>query len=202
MLKGKFDMNDYLEQIGVLQKMGPLKDMVEKIPGMADHIPEGAQISDDQLVRIKSIISSMTDDERRHPERFIVTSWEEVVEGGKRKKKRSAFYETGRLGRVARGSGRRDNEVADLLNQFATMRQLMMQLGMQTGILSKIPGFKQLQQAKNLMGLDVNQLASMMQTPSAERGHFQAPKRNIDRAKEKRKRKDARKARKKARKRR
>jgi len=202
MLKGKFDMNDYLEQIGVLQKMGPLKDMVEKIPGMADHIPEGAQISDDQLVRIKSIISSMTNDEKRHPERFIVTSWEEVVEGGKRKKKRSAFYETGRLGRVARGSGRRDNEVADLLNQFATMRQLMMQLGMQTGILSKIPGFKQLQQAKNLMGLDVNQLASMMQTPSAERGHFQAPKRNIDRAKEKRKRKDARKARKKARKRR
>ena len=32
-----------------------------------------------------------------------------------------------------------------------------------------------------MMGLDVNQLASMMQTPSAERGHFQAPKRNVDR---------------------
>ena len=53
-----------------------------------------------------------------------------------------------------------------------------------------------------MMGLDVNQLANMMQTPSAERGHFQAPKRNVDRVKEKRKRKDARKARKKARKRR
>ena len=52
----------------------------------------------------------------------------------------------------------------------------------------------------HVMGLDVNQLANMMQTPSAERGHFQAPKRNVDRAKEKRKRKDARKARKKARK--
>jgi signal recognition particle subunit SRP54 len=202
MLKGKFDMNDYLEQIGVLQKMGPLKDMVDKIPGMADHIPEGAQVSDDQLVRIKSIISSMTLDEKTHPERFIVTSWEEVVDGGKRKKKRSAFYDTGRLARVARGSGRREQEVADLLNQFATMRQVMMQLGMQTGLLGKIPGFKQLAQAKNLMGLDMNQLASMMQTPSAERGHFQAPKRNVDRAKEKRKRKDARKARKKARKRR
>jgi signal recognition particle subunit SRP54 len=195
-------MNDYLEQIGVLQKMGPLKDMVDKIPGMADHIPEGAQVSDDQLVRIKSIISSMTLDEKTHPERFIVTSWEEVVDGGKRKKKRSAFYDTGRLARVARGSGRREQEVADLLNQFATMRQVMMQLGMQTGLLGKIPGFKQLAQAKNLMGLDMNQLASMMQTPSAERGHFQAPKRNVDRAKEKRKRKDARKARKKARKRR
>jgi hypothetical protein len=48
----------------------------------------------------------------------------------------------------------------------------------------------------------VNQLASLMNTPSTERGHFQAPKRNVDRAKEKRKRKDARAARKKARKRR
>src|SRR6516225_6947226 len=75
MLKGHFDMNGYLEQIGVLKKMGPLKEMMEKIPGMADNIPEGAQISDDQLVRIKSIISSMTGDEKRHPERFIVTSW-------------------------------------------------------------------------------------------------------------------------------
>ena len=55
---------------------------------------------------------------------------------------------------------------------------------------------------KKFAGVDVNQLASMMQTPSAERGDFQAPKRNVDRVKEKRKRKDARKARKKARNRR
>jgi signal recognition particle subunit SRP54 len=200
MLKGKFDMNDFLEQIGVLKKMGPLQDMVEKIPGIADAIPEGVQVSDDELVKISAMISSMTQDERRHPERFVVTSWEEIVEGGKRKKKRSAFYDTGRLARVARGCGRREQEVADLLNRFAMMRQMMMQIGMSTGLLGKIPGFKQLAQAKKMMGLDVNQLASMMQTPSAERGDFQAPKRNVDKAKEKRKRKDARKARKKARK--
>jgi signal recognition particle subunit SRP54 len=202
MLKGKFDMEDFQEQLAVLKKMGPLKDMVDKIPGIADAIPEGANVSDDELVKIGSMISSMTRDERRHPERFIVTSWEEVVDGGKRKKKRSAFYDTGRLARVAKGSGRREQEVADLLNRFAMMRQMMMQIGMSTGLLSKIPGLKQLGQAQKLMGLDVNQLANMMQTPSAERGHFQAPKRNVDRAKEKRKRKDARKARKKARKRR
>src|SRR6185295_4819519 len=200
MLQGKFDMNDFQEQLQVLKKMGPLKDMVEKIPGIADAIPEGAQVSDDELVKIGSIISSMTGDERRHPERFIITSWEEVVEGGKRKKKRSAFYESSRLARVAKGCGRREQEVADLLNRFAMMRQMMMQIGMSTGLLGKIPGFKQLAQAKKMMGLDVNQLANMMQTPSAERGHFQAPKRNVDRVKEKRKRKDARKARKKARK--
>jgi hypothetical protein len=52
---------------------------------------------------------------------------------------------------------------------------------------------------KKFAGVDVNQLASLMNSPSAERGGFQAPKRNVDKAKDKRKRKDARKARKKAR---
>ena len=43
MLKGKFDMNDFLEQIGVLKKMGlAVKEMVEKIPGIADAMPEDA----------------------------------------------------------------------------------------------------------------------------------------------------------------
>ena len=202
MLKGKFDMNDFFEQIGVLKKMGSLSEMVEKIPGVAEAMPEGAKIDDRELVRIGAMISSMTDDERRHPERFVVTSWEEIVEGGKRKKKRSAFYDQGRLRRVARGSGHKENEVADLLNRFAMMRQLMMQIGMSSGLLGKIPGFKQLAQLKKFNGIDVNQLAGMMNTPSPERGHFQAPKRNVDRAKEKRKRKDARKARKKGRQRR
>jgi Zn-finger nucleic acid-binding protein len=49
--------------------------------------------------------------------------------------------------------------------------------------------------------MDMDQLASMMSTPSPERGHFQAPQRNQDRAKDKRKRKQARNARKKARRR-
>jgi signal recognition particle subunit SRP54 len=202
MLKGKFDMNDFLEQIGVLQKMGSLSDLVEKIPGVSDAMPEGAKIDDRELVKIKAIISSMTDDERRTPERFVVTSWEEVVEGGTRRKKRSAFYEQGRIRRVARGSGFRENDVADLLNRFAMMRQLMMQIGASSGLLGRLPGFKQFAQMKKFAGVDVNQLANMMNTPSAQRGGFQAPKRNVDKAKEKQKRKDARKARKKSRKRR
>jgi signal recognition particle subunit SRP54 len=199
MLKGKFDMNDFLEQISVLKKMGPLGDLVDKIPGVAD---ANIQVDDRELVRIGSMISSMTNDERRHPERFIITSWEEVIEGGKRKKKRSAFYDMGRLARVGRGCGRKESEVADLLNRFAMMRQVMMQLGASTGILGKIPGFKGIAQAKKLLGgMDMDQLASMMSTPSPERGHFQAPQRNQDRAKDKRKRKQARNARKKARRR-
>ncbi|MDX2024196.1 MAG: signal recognition particle protein [Deltaproteobacteria bacterium] len=203
MLKGKFDMNDFLDQIGVLQKMGSLRDMVDMIPGIADHIPKDAQIDDKELVKIKSVISSMTEDERRFPERFIVSSWEEVIEGDRRKKKRSAFYDQRRLRRVAKGSGRRENDVADILNRFAMMRQMMMQLGQSTGLLGKIPGFKQLGQLRQMQqmaksgGLDLGQLANMMSVPSAERGTFSAPKRNHDKVKMKKKRLDQKKARKK-----
>ncbi len=49
MLKGKFDMNDFLEQISILKKMGPLSEMVEKIPGIAD---ANIQVDDRELVRI------------------------------------------------------------------------------------------------------------------------------------------------------
>ncbi len=199
MLKGKFDMNDFFQQIGVLKKMGSLSEMVEKIPGVADAMPDGVKIDDRELVRIGAIISSMTEDERQHPERFVITSWEEVTQGASRKKKRSAFYDQRRVRRVALGSGHKESEVADILNRFAMMRQLMAQLGQSTGLMGKIPGFKQMAQMKKFAGIDVNQLAGMMNTPSAERGPFQAPKRNVDRAKEKRKRKDARKARKRGR---
>jgi signal recognition particle subunit SRP54 len=202
MLKGKFDMNDFLEQIALLQKMGSLQEMVEKIPGVSDAMPEGAKVDDKELVKIKAIINSMTADERSHPERFVVSSWEEVVEGGSRRKKRSAYYDQGRLKRVSRGSGFRENDIADLLNRFAMMRQLMMQIGASSGILGKLPGFKQMAAMKKFQGIDVNKLASLVNTPSSERGGFQAPRRNVDKVKEKRKRKDQRKARKLARKRR
>ena len=46
MLKGKFDMKDFLEQIGVIQKMGSLKDLVEKIPFFAGGMPEGVNLDD------------------------------------------------------------------------------------------------------------------------------------------------------------
>src|SRR4029077_4103339 len=67
MLKGKFDMNDFLAQIEVLKKMGPLKDMVEKTPGVSDAVPEGTEVSDYYLVPTGSMISSIPADERRHP---------------------------------------------------------------------------------------------------------------------------------------
>src|SRR5439155_27263854 len=134
-------------------------------------------------------------------ELFVVTSWQEIVEAGKLKKRKAADYNQQRVVRVAKGSGRKDTEVKELLHKFATMRAMMLQMGAQTGLLGKIPGFKQISQMRKLAGVDVGQI---MQAAGMERAaHKFSPPRlatNNDRNKEKRKRKEARKQRKKTRK--
>ena len=224
MLKGKFDMQDFLEQIRVIQKMGSLKDIFEKMPFFGGGLPEGVNLDDRELKKIEAIISSMTNEERRRPEKFVVTSWEELVKEGKKFKRKSADYDPRRVRRVASGSGRTEVEVKELLHKFATMRQMMVQLGASTGLLGKIPGFKQFSQMKKLAGMDLGSVfgggdagAAMQQMqgipgmagaapgmPGLPKGYtlpgtksFQAPVRNPNKAKEKKKRKDAKKARKK-----
>ncbi len=155
MLKGKFDMQDFLEQIRVIQKMGSLKDIFEKMPFFGGGLPEGVNLDDRELTKIEAIISSMTNEERRRPEKFVVTSWEEIVKEGKKFKRKSADYDPRRVLRVASGSGRSEVEVKELLHKFASMRQMMVQLGASTGLLGKIPGFKQFSQMKKLAQMDL-----------------------------------------------
>jgi signal recognition particle subunit SRP54 len=124
LLKGKFSFDDFLEQIEMLQNMGPLKDIMEKLPFFADSMPEGAQIDDGELHRTKAIVRSMTAAERRAPDLF------------KEQPKR--------LVRVAKGSGRTEKEVAELIQRFMFMRQMMGDIGQQAGLLSRIPGLKQM----------------------------------------------------------
>src|SRR5262245_44469359 len=155
MLKGKFDMQDFLEQIRVIQKMGSLKDLFEKIPFFGGALPEGVNLDDKELTKIEAMISSMTIEERTHPERFVVTSWEEITKEGKKFKRKSADYDPKRVRRVANGSGRKEAEVKELLHKFASMRQMMVQLGASTGLLGKIPGFKQFAQMKKLASMDL-----------------------------------------------
>jgi signal recognition particle subunit SRP54 len=155
MLRGKFDMADFLEQIRLIKKMGSMKDLFDKLPGVSE-LPEGVNLDDRELVKIEAMISSMTNEERRKPERFVVTSWEEVTsQAGKKVKRKSADFDPKRVRRVASGSGRGETEVKELLQKFAMMRQMMVQLGASTGLLGKIPGFKQFQQMKRLAGLDL-----------------------------------------------
>jgi signal recognition particle subunit SRP54 len=159
MLKGKFDMQDFLEQIRLIQKMGSLKDLFEKLPFFGGGLPEGVNLDDRELVKIEAMISSMTREERTNPQVFVATSWEEfaTTSGGKAKRRRADFH-PGRVIRIAKGSGRSENDVKELLQKFAQMRQMMVQLGASTGLMGKIPGFKQFQQMKRLANMDINAL--------------------------------------------
>ena len=60
--------------------------------------------------------------------------------------------------RISKGSGRSETEVKELLQKFAQMRQMMVQLGASTGLMGKIPGFKQFSQMKKLANMDINAL--------------------------------------------
>jgi signal recognition particle subunit SRP54 len=200
MLKGKFDMQDFLEQIKVIQKLGSLRDLFEKMPFFPGGLPEGVNLDDKELVKIEAMISSMTMQERRQPERFVTTSWETITSNrGIERRRKAADYDAGRVKRVARGAGRQEHEVKELLNKFAMMRQMMLQMGAQTGLLGKIPGFRQIAQMRQMSkmaGIDMGQIMGAAGMQAAER-KFTVPRANTDKNKEKRKRKEARKQRKK-----
>jgi signal recognition particle subunit SRP54 len=159
MLKGKFDMQDFLEQIRMIQKMGSLKDLFDKLPFFPGGLPDGVNLDDRELIKIEAMINSMTFEERKNPTVFVKTSWEEIAaDAGNKKKRRRADYDPSRVSRISGGSGRSEDEVKELLQKFGAMRQMMVQLGASTGLMGKIPGFKQFQQMKRLSGMDLGAL--------------------------------------------
>jgi signal recognition particle subunit SRP54 len=108
MLKGQFDLEDFLEQLQKIKKMGPLGQLLEMIPGIGSQLRQAkAQISDDDYKRLEGIIRSMTIEERRRPE----------IIGGNRRR------------RIARGSGTSTADVNQVLNQFKQMQKLLGQFG-------------------------------------------------------------------------
>ena len=116
LMKGKFTLEDLLTQLRTIQKMGPLREMFEKLPGMgaiADQADEG------ELVKVEAMIQSMTPKERSDPNAI----------------------DKSRAARIARGSGRRAREVLDLLKRFFQMKDMMIKLGSGGG---GFPGMAQL----------------------------------------------------------
>ena len=204
MLRGQFDMQDFLKQIKTIQKMGSLVDLFDKLPFFPDGLPDGMVLDDRELVKIEAMINSMTAQERSRPELFIVAR--QVAPPGKDGKKQAqpqvvSEFHQGRIKRVAKGSGRAEDDVRELINKFATMKEMMLSMGSQAGLIGKIPGLKQLSQMKQLAGLDVDKLMQFAGMPG--QGEMPQPKRKVrppqtgaSRAKAKRKRKQARKTRK------
>jgi signal recognition particle subunit SRP54 len=137
MMQGKFTLDDFLGQIRMIQQMGSLSDLVEKIPGMSQMIPPGAesQMDDGELSKIEAMIQSMTRGEKADPNVLV--------------------REPSRVGRVARGSGHTEQAVSDLVQKFLFMQQMMGSMGGGGagglgGLLGNIPGMKNLAMARNM----------------------------------------------------
>lgn len=129
LMSGKFTLEDFLSQIKTIQRMGSLKDLVEKMPGMSGMMPPGANLDDRELVRIEAMIQSMTRFERNDPQSLI--------------------REPSRAKRIAKGSATPVEAVTELVQKFQFMQQMMGGFGQNSGLLSKIPGMQGLALARN-----------------------------------------------------
>ncbi|MDW3213725.1 MAG: signal recognition particle protein [Ilumatobacteraceae bacterium] len=110
MMEGQFTLDDFLEQMQALKKMGPLSGVLGMMPGMPKEL-KNAKIDDDDLKPIEAIIRSMTAEERARPQ---------LINGSRR-------------ARIAKGSGTETAEVSRLVKQFGDMQKMMKKMGMGGG---------------------------------------------------------------------
>ena len=110
LMAGKFDFEDFLKQMQMIKKMGPLTSLLGMIPGLNKQL-QGAnleEIDDKMLGRVEAMITSMTLQERRNPR---------------------LLQNPSRARRIARGSGSTQQDVQKLVKQFAEMQKMMRQMG-------------------------------------------------------------------------
>jgi signal recognition particle subunit SRP54 len=106
LMEGEFTLDDFLEQMQQLKKMGSLQSLIGMLPGVPKELKQ-AKIDDAELKRVEAIIRSMTAEERRRPE---------VINGSRRT-------------RIANGSGTSVGEVNRLVTQFREMQKMMKRMG-------------------------------------------------------------------------
>lgn len=110
MMQNKLDLNDMLEQFQQVKKMGPIKGILQKLPGIGGKLDD-VDIDDRIMDRTAAIILSMTPYERSHPEELNAS----------------------RKRRIAAGCGQKVEDVNRLLNQFRQTQKLMKQFGGKKG---------------------------------------------------------------------
>ena len=103
MKKGTFDLDDFLQTLAQIKKLGPLENILKMLPQARKMGLNNISIDPKEFAHIEAIIQSMTMYERRHPEILKAT----------------------RKMRIAKGSGRSVEEVNRLLKQFETMKEMM-----------------------------------------------------------------------------
>jgi signal recognition particle subunit SRP54 len=115
LMSGKFDFEDFLRQMQMIKKMGPLSGLLGMIPGLGKQLKD-VEIDDRQLGRVEAMVTSMTAHERRNPKLLSNPS---------------------RVRRIARGSGTTQKDVQMLVKQFGEMQKMMKQMG--RGGIPKMP---------------------------------------------------------------
>jgi signal recognition particle subunit SRP54 len=114
--KEQFTLDDFLEQMHTIRRMGPLTSILKMIPGMGRELGN-LQVDEKELDRLQAIITSMTPEERANPS---------IINGSRRR-------------RIAKGSGTSIQAVNQLVKQFGQMRKLMKQMSQ-----GKMPSLQQL----------------------------------------------------------
>lgn len=118
---GEFSLEDFLDQLRQVRKLGPLDQLLGMLPGMNKIKGLGnLQVDERQLGRVEAIILSMTPEERRRPE---------LIDASRRR-------------RIASGSGTRVEEVGRLLKQFKEMRKMMKQFSGMGKKMARRKGFR------------------------------------------------------------
>jgi signal recognition particle subunit SRP54 len=118
--KGQFTLEDFLEQMRQVRKMGPLQGLLGMLPGVPKELRQ-AEVGEGEMARVEAIICSMTPQERREPS---------MINGSRRL-------------RIARGSGTTTQDVNALLKQFKTVQQLMRQVAKGKRPQLPVPGLTQ-----------------------------------------------------------
>ncbi|WP_367355810.1 signal recognition particle protein [Mesotoga sp.] len=116
-LKNKFDLEDFLEQLKEVKKLGSIADIMEMIPGAPKDVDLAG--SEKSMKRTEAIIHSMTAQERRNPK----------------------LLNYSRKQRVARGSGTSIQDVNKLLKSYDQMKSMMKQFGRKGKLLKGMKGF-------------------------------------------------------------
>jgi signal recognition particle subunit SRP54 len=102
LVEGRFTLEDFLDQLQQVRKMGPLQNLMGMMPGMPKEL-RNTEVDEGQLGKVEAIIRSMTPDERVDPT---------IIDGSRRT-------------RISQGSGTQPSDVSQLIKQFREMQKLM-----------------------------------------------------------------------------
>lgn len=155
--EGDFNLDDFRKQFEQLKKMGPMKELLGSMPGMADMIPEGED-PEQGLKRIQGMIDGMTKAERKNPD---------IIDLSRRR-------------RIAAGSGVEHHEVKQFLTQFEQVRTLMRQM-------AKMSMWERIKMVTGLNKMGAFQPGSKLFKTKGDTGHRKSPKERAKERKKKRK---------------